>query len=112
MTFSALTGPIRWVARLSARLLTALALMSLLLAPSAARAAEPAPDPRGGQSVTATAAAREELAEPVPAATRVHIGCAAPAAAAVADLPPHAAPSHPSTRPGAAGCRAPPAPLS
>ncbi|MBV1856183.1 hypothetical protein [Catellatospora tritici] len=36
MTFSALAGPLRWVARLSLRLLAALVLMSLLSSPAGA----------------------------------------------------------------------------
>ncbi|MEV4411428.1 hypothetical protein [Catellatospora sp. NPDC049609] len=105
MTFSALTGPIRWVARLSARLLTALALMSLLLAPAAARAAEPAPQPRAEQSAV-TARVEEERAPSARPAAAVHIGCVA-AVEAARPLPAVAAPLDPA-HPGAQGCRAPP----
>ncbi|BCJ78082.1 hypothetical protein CS0771_76260 [Catellatospora sp. IY07-71] len=107
MTFSAFTGPIRWVARLSARLLTALALMSLLLAPAAARAAEPAPQPRAEQSAV-TASVQEERAPSVRPAAAVHFGCLGDAEA-VRPLLPAAAELFGSVTPGTHGCRAPPA---
>ncbi|GAB4053573.1 hypothetical protein [Catellatospora paridis] len=94
MTFSAFTGPIRWVVRLSARMLTALALMSLLLAPSAGHAAQPAPRPPAEQVAVSPAAAKHE-AEPAPAAAPVQIGIIEPAVvvrtAANAVRPPAAA---------------------
>ncbi|GAA1384872.1 hypothetical protein [Catellatospora chokoriensis] len=105
MTFSALTGPIRWVARLSARMLTALALMSLLLAPSAGHAAQPAPRPQAEQVAVSPAAAKHE-AEPAPAAAPVLIGIIEPTlvvrTAANAVRPPASA------HPRAQGSRAPP----
>ncbi|WP_166388614.1 hypothetical protein [Catellatospora methionotrophica] len=75
MTFSAPTGPIRWVVRLSARMLTALALMGLLLAPSAGHAAQPVARPQAEQTTVSEAAASYEAA-PAPAAAPVQIGTA------------------------------------
>ncbi|MDI1463850.1 hypothetical protein QEZ54_22960 [Catellatospora sp. KI3] len=64
MTFSALAGPLRWVARLSLRLLAALVLMSLLSSPAGACPVVSTEDtPRSG---TATVV---ELAPTGPAAT-------------------------------------------
>ncbi|GAA1409270.1 hypothetical protein [Catellatospora coxensis] len=107
MTFSALTGPIRWVVRLSARMLTALALMSLLLAPSATQAAaQLAPRPQAEQVAESAASDRHE-AEPAPAAAPVRIGTteAAPTARIVVDTGPLPASAHLRAQ----GSRAPPA---
>ncbi|MFC7242133.1 hypothetical protein ACFQO7_06525 [Catellatospora aurea] len=108
MTFSALTGPIRWVVRLSARMLTALALMSLLLAPSAGQpAAHAAPRPHAGQAAASTEAAGHEAAPAPVAAAPVQIGTTEPAVPARIVVDTDRLPASAHLR--AQGSRAPPA---
>ncbi|GIF95535.1 hypothetical protein Cci01nite_06290 [Catellatospora citrea] len=87
-------------------MLTALALMSLLLAPSAGHAAQPVTRPQAEQAAVSSAAAKHE-AEPAPVAAPVRIGITEPTlvvrAAAHAVRPPASA------HPRAQGSRAPPA---
>ncbi len=87
-------------------MLTALALMSLLLAPSAAQAAQPAPRPQAGQVAASTAVAEHE-AQPAPAATPVRIGIIEPAVVLRAAVDTARLPG--SAHPRAQGSRAPPA---
>ncbi|GHJ45206.1 hypothetical protein Cs7R123_25480 [Catellatospora sp. TT07R-123] len=68
MTFSALAGPLRWVARLSLRLLAALVLMSLLSSPAAACPTLSTEDMRVVPATSGSAAA-VEFAPAGPAAT-------------------------------------------
>ncbi len=87
-------------------MLTALALMSLLLAPSAGHTAQPVARPQAEQVAASTAAARHE-AQPAPAAAPVRIGIIEPAVAvrvAVSTVRPPT-----SAHPRAQGSRAPPA---
>lgn len=88
-------------------MLTALALMSLLLAPSATQAAaQPAPRPQAEQVVAGTASDKHE-AEPAPVAAPVRIGSAeaVPTARVVVDTDRLPASAHLRAQ----GSRAPPA---